>query len=247
MIADPDKQNGLHLCLVRLLESPTLADLCTLLGKARHMSWVARGVVPDLNRAFAGLPHAMIRDSSIRLRGVRLQITPKYKALLRRIVHTLMQKDLSYMPKVRINTFDVATDASLEMGGIASMTKESPVRRTVRFEGTAWDKAGLTCQSDIMLKELFVVLVAVKLSPRDCNLRVWVDSAVNLFAFAKGSSTRVDRPFKVLTDLIVRTIVTKNISLTMRYVNTKENPADLPSRKLINPLPLEAGAHFDTR
>jgi hypothetical protein len=37
-----------------------------------------------------------------------------------------------------------------------------------------------------MLKELFVVLIACKISPRDINLRAWVDSAVNVFAFAKG-------------------------------------------------------------
>jgi hypothetical protein len=186
------------------------------------MSWVARGALPDLNRAFAALPRSM-RDTS---------------------VHTLMQDGLSYMPKVHIDTYEVAIDASSSMGGIASTTKEKPARRSVRFEGATWNSADLNLQSDIMLKELFVVLIAVKLSPRDCNLRVWVDSAVNVFAFSKGSPSRTDSPFKTLTAQIRRTIAEKNISLMMRSVHPSENPAVLPSRELMNPIPLDAGSHF---
>jgi len=75
-MADPEKQARLHANLVSLFESPNLADLCSLLGTSRWMSWVARGVVPDLTRAFAALPHAMIRDTSVRLKQVRLCISP---------------------------------------------------------------------------------------------------------------------------------------------------------------------------
>jgi hypothetical protein len=93
---------------------------------------------------------------------------------------------ISYMPKVRSQTYDVATDASSTMGGIANLSKDVPTRRSVQFGGPLWDTVGLSEDSDIMLKELFVVLVACKIAPRDCNLRAWVDSAVNVFAFAKG-------------------------------------------------------------
>jgi hypothetical protein len=33
----------------------------------------------------------------------------------------------------------------------------------------------------------------------------------------------------------------------MRYVHTSENPADLPSRQLIKPLPREAGGNYDNQ
>jgi hypothetical protein len=102
------------------------------------MASIARGVIPDLTKAFAALPHTLIRDPNADLRSIRLKLSAGYKSLLRRIIYMLTTRDISYMPKVRSKTYDVATDASTTMGGIANMSKTNPVRRSVLFSGPIW-------------------------------------------------------------------------------------------------------------
>ena len=106
-----------------------------------------------------------------------------------------------------------------------------------------WDKCGLTLESPIYLKELYAILVALKLSPRNCNLRIWCDNETIIFGLASGGGT--DSTYKRMVNKFYSMQAAKNITAVVKKVSSKENPADAPSRNLVKPLNPSRHQNFD--
>ena len=70
--------------------------------------------------------------------------------------------------------------------GIASVYDENPVSRHFEIEGHLARTFNISESSPIRLKEMLALIVAVKLAPPNCNLRVWTDNISNIFGVASG-------------------------------------------------------------
>ncbi len=79
---------------------------------------------------------------------------------------------------------------------------------------------------------MFALLIAVKLAPANCNLRIWTDNISNIFGVASGGGRYQEdcSTFNDMVNTLLRYLTEKDIAISLKYINTKENPADYPSR-----------------
>lgn len=170
------------------MQRRTLGAAVTYLGKARWQAFLAKGIISLIDRAYLSLPATVINKKGENLHRWRLHCTPAYIGLIKSIHYYLKIGNFSYVPKIRQITYDIATDASQYMGGIATIGAKQLIQRSIKFEGSFFKNMGLSKDSDIALKELYAILVAVIIAPKNCNLRIWSDNQTNIFRLAKGYS-----------------------------------------------------------
>lgn len=131
-------------------------------------------------------------------------------------------------------TYEVAVDAAGDKYvGLSSLDPNCRNHKTVRFEGEFWDKFGLSLYDPIHLKELWAILIAVKIAPTNCNLRVCSDNQTCIFAIPKGGGFTDSRQ-QSMCKYLMTMLSKKNVQLSVVYVQSAVNPADLPSRVLTN-------------
>jgi len=90
---------------------------------------------------------------------------------------------------------------------------------------TTWKK-----QQNILIKETYMLLQAVRYAPNFCNLRIYSDSQPAIAAVAKGICKNI--VVSRITDKFWRQAERKHITPIVLYVKSKENPADAPSRRI---------------
>lgn len=197
-------------------------------------SKVAKGVIGDIKLLQSSLPAHLASSSNTRDRYTTVKLTKEAKQLIKRIHYSLQQPQLSYSPHIHLNSLEVCTDASDHQAGISNRTGTS--KHTLPYEGDLWEKCGLTLDSKIYLKELYAILAALKLAPRNCNLRIWCDNETIIFGLASGGGT--DSTYRKMVSKFYSICTAKNITAVVAKVNSDENPADDPSRKTYKPLDL---------
>ena len=106
---------------------------------------------------------------------------------------------------------------------------DGKIRFTVPFKGKIWDCLQMSFEDEIHKKELFVLIQAVKSAPQHVNLRVFMDNMTCIFGVLK--STQVDVKYANMLKVLHAMVARKDISLSLKFVQSKNNPADLPSRE----------------
>jgi hypothetical protein len=142
-----------------------------------------------------------------------------------------MTPGVGYSPKLHRKTLDVSTDAAGDGHiGICSV-RDTSLCVSVKYEGPLFQKLGLDVHSPVHLLELFGIISAAILCPRNCNLRVFTDNTSCIFAVSKGGSreTRFGNAIQKLRNILSR----KAIVLVLEWVASADNPADYSSRTLV--------------
>jgi hypothetical protein len=70
--------------------------------------------------------------------------------------------------------------------------------------------------------------------PRNVNLRIWSDNDVCTFGLASGGGR--DSTYSSMVNKFYNICASKNITCIVARVNTEDNPADDPSRKVMSPV-----------
>jgi hypothetical protein len=163
---------------------------------------------------------------------LKVALSPAFLQDLKRAWYLCKNTTISYRPMIHTRTLEVATDATMTQAGISSTNGEHSM--VLPLSGQLWRRLGLNAEDPIVLKELYAVCKAIELCPRQVNLRVLCDNINVIQQIPRGGKYDTSRAYETCHKYIRSTTASKGITLVVSYVHTSRNPADGPSRQVLD-------------
>jgi len=113
-------------------------------------------------------------------------MTSDFRAKFTKVHKALKLPGIQYRPSIFERTYELCTDASFDpktQKGFAGLSnRDGSAQHTIKFEGKFFRKFDIDlANARIHHLELFAICCALRLAPRNCNLRLWVDSTTCIF------------------------------------------------------------------